>query len=123
MSSIPEPVEMELKTADHLLRVVWADDRESVFPLAYLRGFCPCAHCQGHGGGEWVYVTPPEPLSITSITPVGNYAVSIAWNDGHDTGIYSWEILRELCLSDAARAEQGDKHPIFLSPLAGEKTT
>jgi DUF971 family protein len=71
----------------------------SRYPLRYLRGYCPCAHCQGHGGPlRFVDVEDPR---ITRIDEVGSYAVNIVWRDSdgvplHTTGIYSFDYLRDL---------------------------
>ena len=82
--------------AKTLLAVDWRDGHVSVFPLAYLRGWCPCALCQGHGlSRRWV--APPPGAGLVRLQQVGAYAISLAWSDGHETGIYSWEFLREAC--------------------------
>ena len=116
MIKAPAPTEVELRSADEELRVVWEDGRASAYPLRYLRGFCPCANCQGHGGGELLFVEPPSPLTLDKIEAVGNYAIGLNWNDGHSSGIYSWEVLRELCPSDEARTEQGEAHAMNRYP-------
>ncbi|OFV88732.1 MAG: hypothetical protein A3J75_02420, partial [Acidobacteria bacterium RBG_16_68_9] len=77
------------------LRITWNDGHVSEYPLAYLRGWCPCAVCQGHGGRRR-YVDAPM-ADLTSIAVVGTYALNLNWSDGHDTGIYSYRYLRELC--------------------------
>jgi DUF971 family protein len=79
---------------DNLLRILWDDDDLSSYPFAYLRGWCPCAACQGHGA-ERHFVTVTDP-KLVGISRVGNYALSPRWEDGHETGIYSFEYLREL---------------------------
>jgi DUF971 family protein len=76
------------------LRILWDDDRLSLYPFAYLRGWCPCAGCQGHGG-ERHFVKVDNPR-LASISLVGNYALNPRWADGHDTGIYAFEYLRDL---------------------------
>ena len=74
----------------------------SDYPLAYLRGWCPCALCQGHGG-ERRYIQVPI-TELTNIAVVGNYALNLSWGDGHDTGIYSYRYLRDLCPCSACGA-------------------
>lgn len=112
MGRRPEPTEVELRVAEDRLRITWDDDHTSFYPLQYLRGFCPCAKCQGHGN-SWSYV-PVEAPKVTGIEEVGNYALNVVWNDGaggpHTTGIYSFDILRELCPCDACRGAQGAAH-------------
>jgi DUF971 family protein len=112
MNQRSEPIEVELRAAEGVVRIAWDDDHSSLYPLRYLRGYCPCAVCQGHGGG-WSYVDVEAP-QVTEVEEVGNYAFKIVWNDGakgpHKSGIYSFDILRELCPCDACRAEQGAAH-------------
>lgn len=77
------------------LLVEWPDGHESRYPLRYLRGWCPCATCQGHDPGrDWVPNDGPE---LTGLQPMGNYAMGLRFADEHGTGIYSWPYLRELC--------------------------
>ncbi|MEM7245745.1 MAG: DUF971 domain-containing protein [Acidobacteriota bacterium] len=78
-----------------LLVIDWADGHESVYPVDYLRGWCPCANCQGHGGeSSFIPVDSPR---LAGLSYAGNYALSMSWKDGHSTGIYPWERLREWC--------------------------
>ena len=79
---------------DNLLKILWDDDDLSYYPFEYLRGWCPCAACQGHGvERHFIAVTDPK---LAGISMVGNYALSPRWEDGHETGIYSFEYLRDL---------------------------
>lgn len=79
---------------DNLLRILWDDDELSGYPLAYLRGWCPCAACQGHGAERhFIEVNNPR---LAGVSMVGNYALNPRWADGHETGIYTFEYLREL---------------------------
>lgn len=78
-----------------VLHLEWPDGHESRFPLRYLRGWCACATCQGHGPGRgWIENDGP---ALTGLQPMGNYAMGLRFADEHGTGIYSWEYLRELC--------------------------
>ena len=79
------------------LRLTWNDGHAAEFENGYLRGYCPCAGCQGHGTGAVEYRPPEKPVKPLQIRPVGNYAISIQWSDGHDTGIYRFDFLREIC--------------------------
>lgn len=86
------------------LQVQWGDDHNSRYPLYGLRKACPCVFCQG---GHEKMGQPVDPrifidapireVSITNIKQIGNYAIQIVWNDGHQTGIYRFEMLREAC--------------------------
>jgi DUF971 family protein len=91
----PTPVEVRRLAAERLLRVTWSDGHVSDLPFAYLRGWCPCAGCQGHGG-EKRYVHAAD-TDLADIAVVGKYALQLRWGDGHETGIYSYRYLRELC--------------------------
>lgn len=106
----PEPIEVELKRTESILRVAWDDGHESLFPLRYLRGYCPCAHCQGHGG-HWDFVRV-DTADLVSIQEVGNYALSLVWADGHSTGIYGFDVLRQLCPCESCQKRQGSSHPM-----------
>jgi DUF971 family protein len=93
------PIEFRAPRGARILEVQWADGHTGIYPHAVLRGFCPCAHCQGHDGPVR-YVSPPatpNALELESIEEVGHYAVRLGWGDGHATGIYSFRFLRDLC--------------------------
>jgi DUF971 family protein len=80
-----------------LLRVVWSD-REDQLPFAFLRGECQCAQCVNEWTGQRILdpTTIPADISIERMDLVGNYAVRVHWSDGHSSGLYTWERLREL---------------------------
>lgn len=78
------------------LRLTWDDGHQVEYDYQYLRGFCPCASCQGHGATQIRYYPPETPVEVTSIEPVGNYGLSIVFSDGHGTGIYRFDFLREI---------------------------
>jgi DUF971 family protein len=93
--------------------IVWGDGHTSVYPHEILRGYCPCAGCQGHEGTIKFVSTTSTQLELDVIEPVGNYALRLGWFDGHDSGIYSYRYLRALCHCDecrpgAAKDERGD---------------
>ncbi len=81
------------------LFIAWQDGHESTYPNRYLRLMCGCANCVSEQTGQRLIreedIRPD--IAPTGIQRVGNYAIQIAWSDGHDTGIYSWDRLRELC--------------------------
>ncbi|MEM9290491.1 MAG: DUF971 domain-containing protein [Acidobacteriota bacterium] len=89
-----------------ILRLVWQDGHEGEHPYDQLRGWCPCAACQGHGGT--LHFQPPRrPVQLESLRPVGRYALSMLWSDGHGTGIYDFEYLRQLCPCEICENERG----------------
>lgn len=111
-SSDPEHVAVSKSKG---LKIDWKDGHHSDYSLAWLRDNCPCASCTG------VHGTPPERTSYSSapaspfpmfkpalkmldVVPAGNYALQIKWNDGHQSGIYSWEYLRSICPCEECRA-------------------
>lgn len=93
-----EPTEIKQET-DSKFRITWADGKECSFIAADLRRACPCAQCVNEWTGE--RVLKPEAiadeLEINDLNVVGRYALNFRWSDGHDTGIYSFRYLRELC--------------------------
>jgi len=90
------PTEIRLKRAERVLVVSFADGASFELPCEYLRVFSPSAEVRGHGLAEPMLVTGKQDVGIAAIEPVGNYAVKLAFTDGHDTGLYSWRFLREL---------------------------
>lgn len=97
------PAKIDLKK-DKGLTIVWADGVTSTIDLATLRSACPCAKCkeereQRQSSKSLLRVLPgnyTEDLKIASAELIGNYALKLAWTDGHDLGIYSFTFLREL---------------------------
>jgi DUF971 family protein len=93
----PVPIEINHIKAMGVVRITWDDSHRGDYPLEYLRGYCPCALCQGHEAAtELKFVSTPN-TEMTGIRPVGNYAIEFRWNDGHSTGIYTYDYLRALC--------------------------
>jgi DUF971 family protein len=101
------------------IKIDWKDGHRSEYELQYLRDHCPCATCTGaHGTTPLSEIRKQEAvnplqmykpaLKMTDVEPVGNYAIRISFNDGHKTGIYSFETFREICPCaecQAARSE------------------
>ncbi|MGH9766796.1 MAG: DUF971 domain-containing protein [Blastocatellia bacterium] len=92
------PETLELTDDDSVLQVVWDDGRASRHRLDALRAACSCAVCQGHHPSQSKNLKPEQfpGIRITDIAPVGRYAYHIVWSDGHDTGIYTLKLLREM---------------------------
>ena len=84
------------------VKIDWKDGHHSEYSLQYLRDKCPCATCAGtHGTPSAARANPFQmykpAAKIGSVEPVGNYALRLVWNDGHDTGIYSYDYFRKIC--------------------------
>jgi DUF971 family protein len=94
----PEAVEVKLRRADQVLEVAYGDGQRFAFPAELLRVESPSAEVQGHGPGQRVYVAGKRHVAITGIDPVGSYAIRLRFDDGHDTGLYSWEYFYGLGL-------------------------
>ncbi len=90
------PREIKYRRRARVLEVVLADGRRYELPAEYLRVYSPSAEVRGHGAAEPLLLLEKENVSITRIEPVGNYAVRLVFSDGHSTGLYTWEVLREL---------------------------
>jgi DUF971 family protein len=90
----PRPLEVHNLRDQGLVRIAWSDGRTDDYAYDHLRGWCPCALCQGHGN-ERRFVRSVDPR-LEGIEVVGKYALNLRWADGHDTGIYSYAYLREL---------------------------
>lgn len=92
----PREISQESNTR---LRITWADDRACEYQASTLRRACPCAQCVNEWTGE--RTLRPEAISeeveISDLTIVGRYALNFRWSDGHETGIYSFQYLRDLC--------------------------
>lgn len=90
------PVEISYSKADKTLTIAWDDGRSFVYPAEFLRVESPSAEVQGHGPDQRVIVPGRMHVGILEIEPIGNYAVRLAFDDLHDTGIYSWQYLRRI---------------------------
>ncbi len=100
--------ELRRLPARRLARLTFEDGHVGEYGYDYLRGYCPCAGCQGHAAGSVRFHRPEAPVEPLSILPVGNYAVSFQWSDGHATGIYRFDFLRQICPCDACRAARDE---------------
>lgn len=95
-AKMPHPTEITLHQQSRVLDIAFDDGQRFELPCEYLRVFSPSAEVRGHGPGQEVLQVGKKEVNIEAIEPVGVYAVKLAFSDGHDTGIYSWEYLREL---------------------------
>lgn len=90
------PTEIKLHQASRVLEVAFEDGTHFELPCEYLRVFSPSAEVRGHGPGTATLVTGKEKVNISAIEPIGNYAVKLVFDDGHSTGLYSWNVLHDL---------------------------
>lgn len=94
------PTDIRLRRSARQLVVTFPDRAPFELPFEYLRVFSPSAEVRGHGGTvdglPKILVIGKEKVNVSRIEPVGNYAVRLVFDDGHDSGIYSWPVLREL---------------------------
>lgn len=88
--------EIKLRVKSRLLEVSFADGARYELPWEYLRVYSPSAEVRGHGPGQEVLVTGKENVRLTAVEPVGNYAVRLHFDDGHDSGLYTFGYLYEL---------------------------
>ena len=107
----PEHIAISKSTG---IQIDWRDGHHSAYSLAYLRDECPCATCTGsHGtppqrsdyGKQELFPMYKPSLKMNSVEPVGQYAIRIFWNDGHSTGMYSFDHLRNICPCAECRKE------------------
>jgi DUF971 family protein len=111
----PWPIELRLDKDKRVLTVSYEDGQSFALPAELLRVFSPSAEVQGHSPDQRVTVPGKKNVGIARIEPVGNYAVRIVFTDGHDTGLYVWEYLREL-------SEQKDERwQEYLKQLAAKR--
>ena len=92
----PRPTEIKLHQGSRVLELHFDDGQRFDLSCEYLRVFSPSAEVRGHGPGQEVLQIGKESVNVSAIEPVGNYAVKLRFDDGHDTGIYSWEYLYQL---------------------------
>lgn len=97
----PAPVSIQLHRKSRVLDVGYADGTRFELPCEYLRVYSPSAEVRGHGGGEPVLVPGKRSVNIERLEPVGHYAVRLVFDDGHASGLYSWDILEELARNHA----------------------
>jgi DUF971 family protein len=92
----PWPTELRRSHDRTCLTVIFDTGEQFVLPAEYLRVESPSAEVQGHGAEQKQIVTGKEHVKIDALEPVGNYAIRIKFDDGHDTGLFSWDYLHEL---------------------------
>ncbi|CAN5702965.1 DUF971 domain-containing protein [soil metagenome] len=106
------PTNIRAQQAEQLLELSWEDEFSTRLPYRYLRGECPCASCRNEWTGERILdpASIRPDIRIESMEPIGSYAVRFAWNDGHSSGLYTWDNLRRLSVQHQDR-ETGPGDP------------
>jgi len=109
-----KPLEIKLRRQSRLLEVAFDDGRRFELPFEYLRVYSPSAEVKGHGPGQETLQIGKHDVQVKSVDPVGNYAVRLVFDDGHDSGLYAWGYLYEL---GATRAEKWEHYLERLAKL------
>ncbi len=94
---MPTPLNIHLHRASLELELEYSADERYHLPCEYLRVYSPSAEVRGHGHDQATLQTGKKYVSIQKLNPSGNYALQIVFSDGHDSGIYSWDYLYDLC--------------------------
>ncbi len=92
----PQPVSIKLHQKSRILEISFSDGQNFELSCELLRVYSPSAEVRGHGPGQSVLQTGKENVSIDKVEPVGHYAVKLIFDDGHNTGLYSWAYLYNL---------------------------
>lgn len=93
---MPRPTDIRLHQKSRLLELQFDDGFECSLSCEYLRVHSPSAEVQGHGPGQEVLQHGKQDVGITALTPSGNYALKIHFDDGHDSGLFTWDYLYSL---------------------------
>ncbi len=96
------PTELKLRKSARTLTVTFADGASFELPLEYLRVFSPSAEVRGHGPGQEVLQVGKKHVTVSRIEPVGAYAIRLVFDDGHNSGLFSWDVLYDLGQNHAA---------------------
>lgn len=96
-ATAPVPTEIRLHLKSRLLELTYPDDQSWSLSHEFLRVFTPSAEARGHGPGQEVLQTGKADVTIERVEMVGHYALRPVFSDGHDSGLYTWELLYNLC--------------------------
>ncbi len=123
----PVPTEIKLHQKSRILELAFDNGDRFELTFEFLRVFTPSAEARGHGVGQEVLQVGKRDINILSIEPVGNYAIKPVFSDGHDSGLYSWDVLHTLCIHhdelwqaylEKLVAEGGSRDPAECPPPA-----
>jgi DUF971 family protein len=122
----PRPVDVSVFTKRRALEIEWSDGHRSTYDWELLRWNCPCATCNGEFGSpgvlQFTAALKSEQTTMTDLNEVGRYALQPIWQDGHDTGIYSFDLLRRLCACADCMAARGGEQPRGAPSPTGDRT-
>ena len=96
MKDHPTPTDIILHQASRELEITFSDGKTYHYPAEFLRVYSPSAEVRGHWGQGAKLQLDKQDVNITEIRPVGNYAIKIVYDDGHDSGLYDWKLLYDL---------------------------
>jgi DUF971 family protein len=108
--------EIKLRARSRVLEVSFADGSRFELPFEYLRVHSPSAEVRGHGAGEGVLVLGKQDVVVSAVEPIGQYAVRLIFDDGHDTGLFTWKYLHEL---GAQREQKWSRYLARVARAAG----
>jgi DUF971 family protein len=114
-ATAPQPTEITLHQKSRVLEISFADGKTFKLPCEFLRVYSPSAEVRGHGPGQEVLQTGKKEVEIKELEPVGRYAIQPKFSDGHDTGIYSWDLLYDY----GVRQDEMWKHYLGRLEAAG----
>lgn len=97
---------IKLRKQSRVLEVAFDDGNTYELPFEYLRVYSPSAEVRGHGPGQETLQLGKDRVQVNAVHPIGNYAVQLAFNDGHNTGLYTWGYLYELGETHATKWQQ-----------------
>jgi DUF971 family protein len=117
MMDHPVPEEIRLADAGATLHLIYAKGEAYALPAEYLRVLTPSAEARGHHGQGGHTVAGKAGVRISGVEPVGNYALKLIFDDGHATGLYTWDFLRDLGLNQSANWQA------YLDELAAQGLT
>ncbi len=100
---MPHPTDIKLRTQSKLLSIQFDDGTHYELPFEYLRVYSPSAEVRGHGPGQETLQLGKHTVNIKGVEPAGQYAIRIVFDDGHDSGLYTWDYLHELGKTHAAK--------------------
>jgi DUF971 family protein len=118
MKTKKRPTDIVLHTRQRTLEVSFADGECFLLTWEYLRVFSPSKEVRGRHGKDRILVTGKQDVVITDMQPVGNYAIKILFDDGHDSGLYDWDFLYEL---GALKADYWKQYQDQLAAIAEDR--